>query len=88
MRSARSQFGSRSIATSRRHGEVLRGIGSVAAYQGAVAMGDLIQSEGNSEILQDLYNSGIDVSIACMAGAGFLVELGMDGAMIDASHVR
>ena len=51
-------------------------------------MGDFIRSEGDSEIMQDLYDSGIDVSIACMAGAGFLVELGADGAMIDASHVR
>jgi len=39
------------------------------------------------EILQELYDPGIDVSIACMTGAGFLVELGMDGAMIDATHV-
>ncbi len=51
-------------------------------------MGDLIQLEGDSAILQELYDSGIDVSIECMAGAGFLVELGMDGAMIDANHVR
>ena len=43
---------------------------------------------GDSEILQELYDSGIDVSIAFMAGAGFLVELGTDGAMIDAIHVR
>jgi hypothetical protein len=27
--------------------------------------------DGKSEILQELYESGIDVSIACMAGAGF-----------------
>ena len=51
-------------------------------------MEDLIRSEGDSGILQELYDSGIDTSIACMSGAGFLVELGMDGAMIDSSHVR
>lgn len=27
------------------------------------------------EIMQELYESGLDASIACMAGAGFLVEL-------------
>ena len=43
---------------------------------------------GDSEMLQELYDAGIDVSIAFMAGAGFLVELGVDGAMIDTSHVR
>jgi hypothetical protein len=37
-------------------------------------MGELIQLEGDSAILQELYDSGIDVSIACMARAGFLVE--------------
>jgi len=51
-------------------------------------MGDLIHLEGHSAILQELYDSGIDVSIVCMAKAGFLVELGMDGAMIDATNVR
>ena len=51
-------------------------------------MGDLNRLEGEFEILQDLYDSGIDVSIACMAGVGFLVELGVDGDMIDANHVR
>ena len=51
-------------------------------------MGDFIQPEGDSGTMQELYDSGIDVSIACMAGAGFLVELGMDGAMVDATHVR
>ena len=50
-------------------------------------MGDLIQPEGDSGIVQELYDSGIDVSIACMAEAGFLVELGIDGAMVDATHV-
>jgi hypothetical protein len=51
-------------------------------------MGDLIQPEGDSGIVQELYDSGIDLSIACMAGAGFLAELGIDGAMVDATHVR
>lgn len=51
-------------------------------------MGDLTRSDDHSEILQELYEAGLDVSIACMARAGFLVELGMDGAMIDASHVH
>ena len=52
-------------------------------------MGDLIQTNsGDSEILQELYESGIDVSIACMASAGFLVELGTDGATVDSAHVR
>ena len=50
-------------------------------------MGDLIQLHGDPEIMQELYESGIDVSIACMAGAGFLVEIGADGAMVDATHV-
>jgi hypothetical protein len=43
---------------------------------------------GDSEILQELYDSGIDVSIAFMAGAGFLAELGTDGAMVDSTHVQ
>jgi hypothetical protein len=52
-------------------------------------MGDLSQLDGSdSEILQELYDSEIDVSIAFMAGAGFLVELGTDGAMVDTIHVR
>ena len=43
--------------------------------------------QADPEIMQELYESGIDMSIACMAGAGFLVELGIDGAMIDATQV-
>jgi hypothetical protein len=43
--------------------------------------------QADPEIIQELYQSGIDVSIACLAGAGFLVELGADGAMVDATHV-
>jgi hypothetical protein len=38
--------------------------------------------------MQELYESGIDVSIACMAGAGFLVEIGCEGEMVDAAHVE
>ncbi len=44
--------------------------------------------QADPDVMQELYESGIDVSIACMARAGFLVELGMDGAMIDANHVH
>jgi hypothetical protein len=51
-------------------------------------MGDLIQMRGGTEIMQELYDSGIDVSIACMAGTGFLVEIGCEGEMVDAAHVE
>jgi hypothetical protein len=65
------------------------GCTSNCCVKGGEQLGDLIQMNGgDSEIFQELYDSGIDVSIAFMAGAGFLVELGMDGAMIDARHVR
>jgi hypothetical protein len=37
--------------------------------------------------MQELYESGIDISIACMADAGFLLEIGSEGEMVDAAHV-
>jgi len=48
----------------------------------------LVQMQANLEIMQELYESGLDASIGCMADVGFLVELGMEGAIIDATHAR
>ena len=50
-------------------------------------MGALIEMQGASALLQELYESDIDASLTSVARQGFIAEIGRNGEVIDSVHV-
>lgn len=50
-------------------------------------MGILVEMQGASALLQELYEADIDASLTSMARHGFIAEIGVDGEIADAVHV-